>query len=159
MEIEVWREQSKALATMGTMYVDDATTRLALFSLEDQMRPEGVKVYGETAIPAGRYEIKITRSRKFKKYLPLLVDVAGFDGVRIHSLNNRKQTEGCIGVGLECAEEEIHRSREAMNKLMAKIARPAGMDPDEVERWELKEPTFITIHNPASPDVDGEIAT
>jgi len=158
MELLVEREQSKQETTMGCMSIDDAETRLYLFTLEDQVRPPGVKVPGETAIPADRYPVHITRSRKFGKYLPLILGVPGFAGVRIHSLNNRKQTEGCVGVGLECATEEIHRSREAMNKLMRKIAQPVGMDPDGVERWELREPTFINIKNPPAPDVMGEVA-
>ena|SRR3990167_8340906 len=159
MEIYEQREPSKNLVTMGSMWVDDAENRLYLFTLEDQMRPEGVKVDGETAIRAGRYRVVITRSPKFKKYLPEILGVPGFLGVRIHSLNNRKQTEGCIGVGLECADEEIHRSREAMSKLMQKIARRDGEDPDGVEHWVEKEPTWISIYNPAAPDVDGEIGT
>jgi hypothetical protein len=147
MEIVNQREPSKNLTTMGSMWVDDDVSRLYLFTLEDQIRPQGIKVPGETAIPAGRYQVLITKSARFKQYLPLIINVPMFDGIRIHSLNNRKQTEGCIGVGLERADEDILRSREAMSKLMNKIARPSGLDDDGAVRWELKEPTFITIKN------------
>jgi len=156
MELLVQREPSRDLTTMGVLQADDAQSRLYLFTLEDQVRPAGVKVYGETAIPAGRYPVMITRSSKFNKYLPLLVGVPMFDGVRIHSLNNRKQTMGCIGVGQtsadldgDLAEDVIQRSRAAMDALMMKIARRDGEDPDGVERWVLKEATWIDIRDAA----------
>lgn len=52
------------------------------------------KVYGQTAIPRGSYECVYTYSNRFKKMLPLLKDVPGFDGIRIHSGNSAKDTEG-----------------------------------------------------------------
>lgn len=45
------------------------------------------KVYGKTAIPYGRYEVKLTMSNRFKKVLPILIGVKGFEGIRIHSGN------------------------------------------------------------------------
>jgi hypothetical protein len=154
MEIVVQREPSRALTTMGTMEVSDGTLSLFLFTLEDQVRAAGVKVYGETAIPANRYPLAVTRSAKFNKYLPIIGGVPGYEGVRIHSLNNRKQTLGCIGVGQtsadtngDLAEDVIQRSHAAMDALMEKIAQRDGKDPDGVERWVIKEPTWITIRN------------
>jgi hypothetical protein len=156
MELLVEREPSRDLTTVGTMVVADSISSLFLFTLEDEVRAPGVKIYGETAIAAGRYRVTITRSNKFHKYLPEIHDVPGYEGVRIHSLNDRKQTLGCIGVGLTeadtggtPAEDWIGRSREAMAKLMDKIARRDGVDGDGVERWALKEETWITIRNAA----------
>ena len=57
------------------------------------------KIYGETAIPAGRYRVVVTRSPSLKRRLPLLLNVPGFTYIRIHALRNAKQTLGCIGVG------------------------------------------------------------
>jgi hypothetical protein len=76
------------------------------WTLEDRMRPDGApKIFGETAIPLGRYEIVITNSPRFSQLagvpvdLPLLLHVPYYDGVRIHPGNKPKDTDGCILVG------------------------------------------------------------
>jgi hypothetical protein len=57
------------------------------------------KVYGETAIPYELYKVIVTYSPKFKRELPLLLDVKHFVGIRIHRGNYAKDTSGCILVG------------------------------------------------------------
>lgn len=55
-----------------------------------------LKIKGHTAIPYGIYEIDITYSPKFKRELPILLNVPHFEGIRIHRGNTPKDTEGCL---------------------------------------------------------------
>ena len=86
--------------------------------LEDVVRPKGIKVYGETAIPKGTYQVKLTMSNRFKKVLPLLVDVPMFEGIRIHAGNTNKDTHGCLLVGVNDSKGRVSNSAATMAKLM-----------------------------------------
>ncbi len=57
------------------------------------------KVYGKTAIPCGRYEMALTWSNKFGKRMPLIMNVEGFEGIRIHGGNTEKDSLGCPLLG------------------------------------------------------------
>ena len=65
------------------------------YSLEDEKRADGVKVYGKTAISDGKYKFKVTMSNRFKRLMILLIDVPDFSGVRIHGGNTSKDSHGC----------------------------------------------------------------
>lgn len=104
--------------TIGKMYLDGA---YFCDTLEDTVRPAGHKIYGETAIPAGKYKVIKTMSPRFKKLLPLICDVPGFAGVRIHAGNTAADTEGCILVGENKIKGKVINSQITMNKLMAKL--------------------------------------
>lgn len=85
-------------------------------TLEDLPRPEKIK--GETAIPAGTYSVEITWSPRFKRDLPLVKNVPGFEGIRFHAGNTERDTDGCLLVGTWTGGEEIHNSRQALEALM-----------------------------------------
>ncbi len=103
---------------IGEMTVDGI---FECFTLEDLERP--VKIKGETAIPKGTYKVIINESNRFKRQLPLLLNVPGFEGVRIHSGNTNHDTEGCILVGQTRHKEFIGKSRKAFDKLFKKMQR------------------------------------
>lgn len=131
MKIEVVRNQLSANSTIGDLYVNGVWE---CFTLEDVVRG-GPKVYGKTAIPAGTYEVQITFSNRFKRDLPLLLNVPGFEGIRIHPGNTAENTEGCILVGKAKAIDLVTNSRDAFNKLYARI----------IGAWSRKEPISITV--------------
>ena len=117
MKLTVKRHPSSKESTIGELYVDG---QFQCYTLEDITR-EGKKVAGTTAIPKGTYKVLITMSPKYKKLLPLIVDVPGFDGVRIHSGNVSKDTEGCILVGTSMGVDVINNSRVAFEALFEKL--------------------------------------
>lgn len=106
------------------------------FTLEDPVR-EGPKIYGRTAIPAGTYQVIINKSGRFKRFMPLLLNVPGFSGIRIHIGNTARETDGCILVGRTRGLDWIGRSRDAYDELFAILT--AALDSGER--------VFITITN------------
>lgn len=118
MKILIERLQMDPDVTLGSMRVDD---EWAAWTCEDAVRPPGTKVAGKTAIPAGTYKVVITPSARFKRDLPLLVDVPNFTGVRIHAGNTAEDTEGCILVGQDRLAKSIGRSRLAFDALFTQI--------------------------------------
>jgi len=96
MNLELKRISCKPAYTIGKLYIDG---KYFCDTLEDAVRPAGVKIKGETAIPVGTYKVEMTMSNRFKRVLPLLLNVPNFDGIRIHRGNTAADTEGCILVG------------------------------------------------------------
>lgn len=96
IKLLVKREFFAETYTIGKLYVDGV---YFCDTLENPVRPEGVKIPNETAIPYGTYEIIVNFSPKFKRILPRLLNVPMFDGILIHRGNSVKDTSGCILVG------------------------------------------------------------
>lgn len=82
MEIKLVRGKASAISVEGKLYVDGV---FECYTVEDA--PKDVKVYGKTGIPKGKYKVIVTTSTRFGKRLPLLLDVPGFKGIRIHAGN------------------------------------------------------------------------
>ena len=124
--------------TIGKLYINE---KFFCDTLEDKVRDlnkdgdlddagEG-KVYGETAIPYGTYKIILTVSPRFKRILPRLVGVKGFDGVLIHSGNKAKDTHGCILVGENKAKGMVLNSAK-YEKALVKILKEAIAAGEEI---------------------------
>lgn len=121
--------------TIGKLFIDgnyicdtleDVDRGLSSNMSEDEIKK--IKIYGETAIPAGTYKVIMNVvSEKFKNRvwakpykgkLPRLVDVPGYEGVLIHVGNTAKDTLGCILVGENKVKGQVISSTNAFNKLM-----------------------------------------
>lgn len=98
IQIKVERYAFLSTYTIGRMLING---KYFCDTLEDQVRDltSEKKVYSKTAIPAGKYEVRVTWSPKFKRNLPLLLGVPYFSGIRIHRGNKANDTSGCILVG------------------------------------------------------------
>lgn len=124
MKMRVERMQLDDDVTIGMLLIDGV---FECWTLEDTVREQpGVpvgnwKVKGRTAIPRGTYEVWITHSPRFQRELPLLANVPGFEGIRIHPGNTAADTEGCILVGDQRLPKSIGQSRAAFSRLIAKI--------------------------------------
>lgn len=131
MELKLIREIYTEDSTIGKLYVNDV---FHCFTLEDKVRD--VKIKNVTAIPAGRYKVVVDFSNRFKQLMPLLLNVPNYLGVRIHTGNYSKDTEGCILVGSTKAVNFIGNSKKAYAKLLSTITKALKT-----------EQVFITIIN------------
>lgn len=98
MKLKVKRRFLKSGYTIGRMEVDG---NYFCDTLEDRVRDlsREKKIPGETAIPAGIYDVVVNISPRFKRKLPRLLNVPGFEGILIHRGNTPEDTAGCILVG------------------------------------------------------------
>ena len=124
MRIELVRIAFKDMYTIGKLYVDGKYFSDVLEDvdrgLDSSMSESEIlekKVKGQTAIPTGQYVINITYSPKYKRMMPLLLDVKGFSGIRIHSGNSSKDTEGCLLVGKNKKVGMVLESRDTYQRL------------------------------------------
>jgi len=128
MELQLKRETFTEQSTIGTLTIDGV---FECFILEDQDRGLNdtltleqilkVKVYGKTAIPYGRYEIDWTMSARFKVFMPILLNVKGYAGIRIHKGNTEIDSLGCLLCGTRKKSNMITESTLATKNLYAKI--------------------------------------
>jgi len=119
MELRLNRKWLTPKSTIGELTIDG---KAECFVLEDHYPTPYVKKYGQTAIPAGRYEIRVTYSPRFKTNMPLLIGVPGFEGVRIHPGNKPEDTEGCLLPGQFRGPDVVTKSRAAYDLLFPKIS-------------------------------------
>lgn len=133
MEIVVTRLWRTAHTTLSHVVVDGMMKQVMLEDRDrglKQMMPleqiKSEKIYGRTAIPAGRYRVEISFSNRFKRDLPILLNVPGFSGIRIHPGNRHVDTEGCLLPGKTYWKENnefvVGTSRTASADLQFKIA-------------------------------------
>lgn len=98
MKLKLVRKYFNKSYTIGKLYIDGV---YYCDTLEDTVRDltKESKVYTQTAIPSGIYKVVVTMSNKFKRLLPLLLNVPYFTGIRIHRGNTSNDSAGCILLG------------------------------------------------------------
>lgn len=132
MEIMVDRRYKKPNYTIGLLYING---EYWCNTVEDTVRDGGVKIPKQTAIWAGRYRVLRTYSPKFKKLMPLITGVKGFEGIRIHAGKDANSTEGCLIVGENRIKGGVVNSAYWFNKIDLAIA-------DAIKRG---EDVYITL--------------
>jgi hypothetical protein len=130
MELLLDRDVRTKNSTIGQLYVDG---KFECYIIEDYDRGlkstmelsvvQSIKVKAETAIPTGRYEVIITFSNRFQRNLPELLNVKGFEKIRMHSGNSKSDTEGCLLTGTERSIDFVGNSRVAFGALMPKLEK------------------------------------
>jgi hypothetical protein len=116
MELKLIRKDFAKDYTIGDLLVDG---KFECYVLEDVVRDE--KIHGKTAIPYGKYSVIINQSNRFKRLLPLLVNVPNYEGVRIHTGNTALDTEGCLLPGRMKQKGRVLQSKLAFDALFAKM--------------------------------------
>ena len=141
MELKIDRRYKKEAYTIGDFYIDGVWFSSTMEDRDRGLRQDmdlaeikRLKVYGETAIPAGRYKVLFTYSDKFhdrawaKPFggrVPLILDVPGYEGIRIHPLNTARDSLGCIGLGVNNVKGRITSSTEYYEKFVTSYLYPA----------------------------------
>lgn len=115
MKLKLVREFFTPTETLGSLLIDG---RFFCYTLEDVDRGlkqsmaladiKSKKVKAQTAIPYGKYKVELTLSNRFKKIMPLVVDVKGFEGIRFHGGNTHLDSEGCILVAKQRNINKVH---------------------------------------------------
>lgn len=127
MKLTVLRYNSQDDFTQGLLFIDG---KFECHTIEDEQRT--VKVWGETAIPNGTYEVKLrtegTFHTKYKTKFPLfhkgmlhVTNVPGFEYILIHIGNDDDDTAGCLLVGRGANYDSIIESTIAYENLYNKV--------------------------------------
>ena len=138
MQITINIIAKKATYTIGRLLIDGKyfcdTLEPADHGLKKRMSLVKIKKIkhdrGRSAIPTGTYRVLITKSPKFKAWLPLIFGVPGFEGIRIHAGNKPVNTRGCILVGRNRIKGQLVTSRAVLLSLIR--AMTEALDREEI---------------------------
>lgn len=142
LELKVKRRYRAAAYTIGTMYVDEVWLSDSLEDKDRGLRSDmpldeikKIKVKGKTAIPTGRYKVKMTYWGKYKDYYPEICNVPGFTSILIHGGKNEHDTAGCVLVGENKIKGGLKNSKPYMAELRKRVT----------EALKEKKEVWITI--------------
>jgi hypothetical protein len=146
--LEISQKRRKFTDDSTISDVSIGTEKICIF-LEDKDRDlkdtmdikeiEKLKVYGETCIPYGVYEVVVTLSGAFGIWLPLLLNTKGFKGIRIHKGNDKSDTLGCPLTGTKETKDYVTGSTQAFERLFYIVLNHLTMDSITAQK-------LVTIH-------------
>ncbi len=133
MKLTLKRTDFTADSTIGNLYIND---KFFSYCLEDKDRGltqsmniieiKARKVFGLTAIPYGTYKVILSMSNRFKRLMPEILNVKGFEGIRIHRGNTAADSSGCLIVGLKKSPNSVYESTAAETALMRLLQAEKG---------------------------------
>ena len=115
MTITIERKYPKETYTIGRLYIDGV---FLCNTLELAWKDNARNI---SCIPKGTYQLKLTYSPKFKRVLPLILNVPNRDGIRIHAANYPKELTGCIAPGENTIKGGVTNSRHYEEKIVSLI--------------------------------------
>lgn len=107
--LDLFRDVYLPQTTLGRLFVDGV---FFCYTLEDTVRPLGIKVKDHTAIAEGTYIVSVNVSPKFKRRLPYVHNTPQFIGIRFHRLSTHRGTSGCVGIGYDRNKKDGTISRD-----------------------------------------------
>lgn len=141
MRLTLIRRWNKKDYCIGDLYIDGKwfcnTLEDVDRGLDDSMDEKTIrqlKIKAQTAIPTGIYQVLLTYSPKYKKIMPLVNNVKGYSGIRIHSGNTAKDTEGCLLVGKNKEVGKVLDSRNTFNALFKRLNQTKGKIIIDIQR-------------------------
>jgi hypothetical protein len=127
MELILKRIAKRKSYTIGKLYIEGDAFCDTLEPTWRDYKHGAYKMKGHSAIPEGRYPVVVSWSPKFKQWLPLLLHVPKFEGIRIHAGNTCCDTAGCILLGENREAGKVLDSQRYVNLLKRLLAgRPEG---------------------------------
>ena len=134
MQVLLTRNWKKPDYTIGRIFVNNAFFCNSMEDTDRGLRQDmpleeikRLKVYGKTAIPTGTYTIMMTYSPKYKKKMPQLMKVPGFEGIRIHPGNGPEDTLGCILPGDNKVKGRVINSTIRFNQFVSMLEGAGGV--------------------------------
>jgi hypothetical protein len=125
MELTVIRKEFYDDRVVGELYTND---KFFSYTLEDTDRDltnqdsvtklKSTKIAKRTAIPYGRYRVILSYSIKLKRYLPLILDVPQWRGIRLHAGADPTYSSGCVLLGLERKGNSLYKIKAAEQALV-----------------------------------------
>lgn len=140
MQLHVIRTTFTDQSSVGELHINGQFYCFTLEDVDRNLRADMPltdirthKRFAQTAIPTGSYEVVLNWSNRFKKQMPLLLRVPGWEGVRIHSGNFAHQTEGCILLGKTKLDNMVGVSNKTFEAFMVEIRKAAKQEKIHIE--------------------------